>query len=112
MDTGFPRELSGKESACQARDSDSIPGLWNPLEEEMGTLSSIFDWKISDRGACGLYKGPRGHRRVGHDLATKTITTAVQYVDTMSSDGNGFISLCLICIPFISYCIMSLARNF
>ena len=46
MDTGFPRELSGKESACQARDSDSIPGLWSPLEEEMATLSSIFDWKI------------------------------------------------------------------
>ena len=60
----------------------------------------------------GLYKGARGHKRVGHDLAAKTITTAVQYVDTMSSDGNGFISLCLISIPFISYCIIALARNF
>ena len=40
----------GKESACNARDLGSIPGL----EESMATHSSILIWRIPmDRGAQG-----------------------------------------------------------
>ena len=35
-----------KKSACSAGDSGSIPGLGNPLEEEMATHSSILAWEI------------------------------------------------------------------
>ena len=46
----LPRWLSGKESTCQAgdtEDSGSVPGSENPLEEEMATHSNILAWKIS-----------------------------------------------------------------
>ena len=43
---GFPRWLSGKESACQAEDMGSIPGSEDPLEEGMATHSSILAWEI------------------------------------------------------------------
>ena len=40
------------ESACHAEDLGSIPGLEDPLEKGMATLSSIRAWRISmDRGA-------------------------------------------------------------
>ena len=35
-----------KKSACSAGDSGSIPGLGNPLEEDMATHSSILAWEI------------------------------------------------------------------
>ena len=43
---GFPHSSVGKESACSAGDTDSIPGLENPLEEDMTTHSSILAWRI------------------------------------------------------------------
>ena len=43
---GFPHSSVGKESACSAGDTDSIPGLENPLEEDMATHSSILAWRI------------------------------------------------------------------
>ena len=36
----------GKESACNAGDLGSIPGLEDPLEEGMVTHSSILVWRI------------------------------------------------------------------
>ena len=39
--TGFS---GGKESTCNAGDAGSIPGLEEPLEEEMTTHSSILAW--------------------------------------------------------------------
>ena len=36
----------GKESACDARDLGSIPGLRRSLEESVVTLSSILAWRI------------------------------------------------------------------
>ena len=39
----LPQWLSGKESACNAGDEGSIPGLEGPLEKEMSTFSSILD---------------------------------------------------------------------
>ena len=44
---GLPRWLSGKESACQARDVGLTPGSGrSPGELEMETHSSILAWKI------------------------------------------------------------------
>ena len=42
----LPRWLSGKESACNARDMNSVPGWEDNLEKEMTTHSSILAWKI------------------------------------------------------------------
>ena len=43
---GFPGGLVGKESACNAGGSGSIPGWGRPLEKEMATHSSILVWEI------------------------------------------------------------------
>ena len=43
---GFPDGLDGKESACNAGDSSSLPGQEDPLEEGMATHSSILAWRI------------------------------------------------------------------
>ena len=42
----FLGSSDGKESACSAGDSDSIPGSENPLEEEMAAHSSTLAWEI------------------------------------------------------------------
>ena len=46
---------SGKKTACNAGDPDSIPGLGRPLEKGMATHSSILAWRIS------LTEEPGGH---------------------------------------------------
>ena len=43
---GFLWWLSGKESACNAGDPGSIPGLGRSPREGMATHSSILAWKI------------------------------------------------------------------
>ena len=44
---GLSYGSDGKDSACIAEDSGSIPGLEDPLEKEMATHSSILAWRIS-----------------------------------------------------------------
>ena len=41
----FPDGSDSKESACNARDTGSIPGSGNLLEKRMATHSIIFAWK-------------------------------------------------------------------
>ena len=44
---GFPRRLSGKESACQCRRLGFSPWSWEDhLEKEMAIHSSTLAWKI------------------------------------------------------------------
>ena len=45
---GFPGRSNGKESACNAGDRGSIPGISreDPLEKGMATHSSTLAWKI------------------------------------------------------------------
>ena len=43
---GFPGGLDGKETACNAGDPGSVPGLGSSLEKEIATYSSILPWKI------------------------------------------------------------------
>ena len=51
---GFPGELVGKESTCNAGDLSSIPVLGRSPGEGMETHSSILAWRIpTDKGAWG-----------------------------------------------------------
>ena len=43
---GFPCDSAGKESACNAGDLGSIPGLEDPLERGKATYSSVLAWRI------------------------------------------------------------------
>ena len=43
---GFPGRSAGKESACNAGDLGSIPGLGRSLKKGKATHSSILDWRI------------------------------------------------------------------
>ena len=70
---GFPDGSEGKESVCNAGDTGdagSIPGLGDPLEEEMAPHSSILAWEIPwTEELAGLQS--IGSQRVGHDLMTE-----------------------------------------
>ena len=50
---GFPGSSDGKESACNAGDPGSIPGLGNLLEKGMATHPSILAWRIPWREEPG-----------------------------------------------------------
>ena len=43
---GFPCDLAGKESACDAEDLGLILGWEDPLEKGKATHSSILAWRI------------------------------------------------------------------
>ena len=72
MGGGLPWWLSGKESAANAEDMGSLPGLGRPSGEGNGNpLQHSCLGNPNDRGdwqATVL----EGHKRVGCDLATKT----------------------------------------
>ena len=44
---GFPGGSDSKESAHNAGDPDSLPGLEDPLQKGMAIHSSILAWRIS-----------------------------------------------------------------
>ena len=58
----------GKESACNAGDTDlgSVPRSENPLEESMATHSSILAWKIPWTEKHGRLQSME-LQRVGHN---------------------------------------------
>ena len=53
-------------SAEDERDTSSIPGWGDPLEEGMATHSSIFAWRIQWTEESGGLQS-KGSQRVGHD---------------------------------------------
>ena len=66
---GFPDGSEGKESVCNAGDTGdagSIPGLGDPLEEEMAPHSSILAWEIPWTEEPGGIQS-MGSQRVGHN---------------------------------------------
>ena len=72
MDLGFPGGTSGKKPTCQCRGHKRLgPDPWEaPLEESMGTHSSVRAWRIPmDRGAWRATV--HGVTKVGHSLASK-----------------------------------------
>ena len=76
---GFPYSSVGKESACNAGDSDLIPESGRSPGEENGNPLSVLAWRIP------WTEEPDSPwaRRVGHDLATKpkngTVNTELKY---------------------------------
>ena len=66
MAIGLPCGPDGKESACNAGDLSSIPGLGRSLEKGMVTHSSILAWEISWTEELGQLQSMR-LQRVRHD---------------------------------------------
>ena len=66
----LPWWLNGKESACNAEDTGSIPGSEDPPEEGTAAHSSILAWRIPWTEGPG---GPQfmGLQKVGHDSLIK-----------------------------------------
>ena len=78
LNTGFhlsPRGFLGgsdsKESACNAGDGGSIPGLWRSPGEGNGYSSSILSWRIPRTEEPGGLQ-PMRLQRVGHNWVTNT----------------------------------------
>ena len=68
---GFPGSSAGKESACNAGDLGSIPGLGrSPGERNGNPLQYSCLGNPMDRGAWWATYSPWGCG-VGHDLVTK-----------------------------------------
>ena len=57
-------------NAGDIRDTSSIPGQEDPLEEGMATHSSILAWRIPWTDEPGGLQSMES-QRVGHDLATE-----------------------------------------
>ena len=67
---GFPYSSVSKESACNARDTGSIPGSGRSPEEGNGNPLQYFC--LENPMDRGTWKATlHGVTRVGHDLATK-----------------------------------------
>ena len=66
LELGFPGGSNDKESAYNAGDPGSIPGLEDTLEKGIATQSSILAWRIPWTEQPG---GPQSMepQRVGHD---------------------------------------------
>ena len=62
---GFPGGSDGKESACNAGDPGSIPGLGRSPGEGTGNPLHILAWRIPWTEVPGGLQS-RGSQRVGH----------------------------------------------
>ena len=62
--------LARQETTSNAGNASFIPGSEGILEKEMTTHSSILAWEIPWIEENGRLQSI-GHKRVGHDLATK-----------------------------------------
>ena len=76
---GFPCGSAGKESACNAWDLDSIPGLGRYPEEGKGNPLCILAWKIPWTEEPGGLQS-MGSQRVGHDWVGAHITRWIIYL--------------------------------
>ena len=68
---GFPAGSDGKESACNAGDLGSIPGLGRSPEEGCGSLLQYSCLETPHRQRNLASYSPWGSQRVRHDWATK-----------------------------------------
>ena len=68
---GFPGSSEVKESACNAGDPGSVPGLERFSWRRKWQPTPVFlPGKFHGQRSLAGYR-PWGHKRVGHDLATK-----------------------------------------
>ena len=68
----FPGGSMVKNMSAKKEMQVQFLGWEDPLEDEMEIHSSIFVWKIPQTEKPGGLYSPWGHKRVGHNLATKT----------------------------------------
>ena len=69
---GFPGGSDGKESACKQEIWVWYLGWEDPLENVMGTCSSILAWRIPWTEEPGGLQ-PMGSQRLGHSSVTFTL---------------------------------------
>ena len=82
---GFSIGSIGKESACNAGDLGSLPGLQDPLEKEMATHSSILAWRIPWTEWLASYC-PWGHKK--SDMAEElTLSTFFFFFNYLTASG-------------------------
>ena len=62
----FPGGSDGKESACNAEDPGSIPGLGKSPGKEMATHSNMLAWRVPWTEKPGGLQCT-GSQRTGHD---------------------------------------------
>ena len=74
---GFPGGLDGKESACNAGDTGSIPDWEDTLEKGMATHSSILAWRIPRTGEPGRLQSSRCRMS---DVATEVTQEAPMHL--------------------------------
>ena len=64
---GHSQWLSGKESACNAGDTEVVSLVWeDPLEKKMATHSNILAWRIPWTEEPGELQS-MGSQRIAHD---------------------------------------------
>ena len=86
---GFPGGSDSKESACNAGDLGSIPGLEDPLEEGMAIHSSILAWEIPWTEEPGGLQ-PMGYtesdmtEQLTPSKSPQTVTAAMKLKDAFS----------------------------
>ena len=97
---GLPWWPSGKESSCQLGDSGLIPGLGRSRREGNGNplQYSCLGNPMVRRAWRGC--GPWGHKRVGHDLATKQQQLYLLHVVNRGLEGTQWKSV--MCQDFLS----------
>ena len=61
----FLGSSAGKRSSCNAEDLGSVPGLEDPLEEDVATHSSILAWRIPLTEEPGGLHSPWGLKESG-----------------------------------------------
>ena len=82
---GIPGGSDGKESACNAEDLGSMPGLGGSLREGVATHYTILAWRISWTEEPGWLQST-GSQRVGH---TEWLTLSVSVINSsLSSPRN------------------------
>ena len=95
---GFPGGSVGKESACNARDAGSIPGLGRFPGGGMVTHSSILVWRIPGTREPGRLQSIES-QRVGHDWSYWA-HTAWPILIQILSDFQDFVCVCVCRIPW------------
>ena len=91
---GFPGGSIGKESACNAGDPSSIPGLGRyPGEEGMATHSSILAWRIPQREEPGRPLS-MGSQESDTTQQLNHQTTTIRITQGLPGGSNGKESAC------------------
>ena len=94
----------GKESACNARDSGSIPGLGRPLEKGMATHSRVLAWRIPWTEEPDGLQSMRS-QRVRHDWSDLARTHTCAYTVQIGNWAHRCSEVCFLWNPHWHQCL-------